>query len=353
MRAFVCNILPQKIIVEVGAPQASNNFCTCLIDGECFDKVCSIVPMSYFHDEIDNTTMISYYHGNKKRSRFMKIVSLFVSNFRCAWNLRKSKFVWFYNICETHFLLYLLMRYVLFKKVYVILLDHTPNENILSIRHYVPYLYKQCHGVISLSMRTNISNANMRFKAGVISSDKIKQSIKETRDRLTYLFSGSISSHAGFPLAFEVFSKMPNVELYISGHGDIGNYDFDAYANIHYLGYLDYEDYIKLYDKVDVCLSLRDPSFPENNNNFPSKILEYFMYNKIVISTIEYPELIGFNYIKTDFSKHGLCHVINQLELKPKDDLVIFKDNQKALYNNFSVESWKLAFEEVERGFRV
>lgn len=37
-----------------------------------------------------------------------------------------------------------------------------------------------------------------------------------------------------------------------------------------------YEDYLCLLDSATICLNLRNPNLPENNNNFPSKVLDYF-----------------------------------------------------------------------------
>jgi glycosyltransferase involved in cell wall biosynthesis len=197
-------------------------------------------------------------------------------------------------------------------------------------------------------MRTNISHANMDYKAGVIPLYKIKENVVSPHDRLCFLFSGAITNHTGFPMAFNVFKSLPDVDLFVSGFGNISGYNIEDYPNIHYLGYLDYDEYLKLYDKVDVCLSLRDPDFPENANNFPSKILEYFSYNKIVISTINYPELAGFRYVKSEYKEDALCEIVMELSSGNKQDLIELSDNREALKLNFSVESWMESFNKIE-----
>ena len=50
-----------------------------------------------------------------------------------------------------------------------------------------------------------------------------------------------------------------------------------------------------------ICLNLRNPYLLENNNNFPSKILDYFSKGKIVLSTMQYSEIDGANYIYIPF----------------------------------------------------
>lgn len=341
MRAFVCHIIPQELVVKHNAPQAPNNFCINLINGGLFQKVNSIVPMSYFDDTIQNTDHISYLVGNENGSKISKLFAWLINNFKCAWNLRKYDSVWFYNLCKAGFLAYFLLRYVFRVKCYVILLDLTPNKNIFSLEHYLPYFYKKSKGIISLSMRTDIKHPNMGYKAGVIPSDKIQEFIPfSKKGKINVLFSGAISNHTGFPLAIEALKNLENIELYVSGNGDVYKYHLEKYNNIHYLGYMDYSEYLKLYDKIDICLSLRDPSFPENSNNFPSKILEYFCYNKVVISTIEYPEIKGFQYIHAKYDKQFIKKSIEKLATLEPDQIDKLRNNQNALRLNFTSESW-------------
>jgi hypothetical protein len=93
---------------------------------------------------------------------------------------------------------------------------------------------------------------------------------------------------------------------------------------------------------------LRDPSYPENLNNFPSKILEFFSYNKIVISTIDYPELIDFKYLRCEFDKYSLTNIIESIISKKHEELAFLCDNSKSLIENFSEIHWKNSFNKIE-----
>lgn len=349
MRAFVCNIIPNSLIVKLKAPQAPNNFCINLIENGLFDKIISLVPPSYFDDNIKDDNVI-YLNGNAKANKLVKNLKAIVNSIKAAFILKKYDSVWFYNISSSNVITYIILRFIFHIPVYAILLDYTPVSNIFSISHYVPWLFKKAHGVISLSERTNISNKNIVYKAGIISSSKIinPQFYDSKHKKLVFLFSGNLSNHTGFPLALETFKQLPQVELYISGNGDVDVEELREYPNIHYLGYMNYYEYLKLYNNIDVCLSLRNPNYEENRNNFPSKIMEYFSYGKIVLSTLEYPELKDFNYIKTSYSVDSLKECILSLINKDNIELNKYMDNQKAMLTNFSEKSWISSIEFLE-----
>ena len=58
MRGFVCSIVPDRFIVKLKAPQASNNFCFNLIENRIFDHIVSLIPPSYFNSNIQDIMMV-------------------------------------------------------------------------------------------------------------------------------------------------------------------------------------------------------------------------------------------------------------------------------------------------------
>ena len=340
MRSFICSIIPNELVARLKGQQAANNFCGYLIDNGVFDHVFSLVPPHYFNDSIKNSDKIIYFYGAEKTVRCLKILKLIINNVNCAWKSKNSDNIWFYNICNTNLLCYIILRYIFKKNVYAILLDYTPVSNVFSFSHYFPFLYKNSKGLISLSDRIGFEHSNMSVKAGVIAKEKIKPLTINISREYNFLFCGNMGEHTGFPLAIEVFKELPNINLFISGKAACIDVDYSKYPNIHYLGYMEYDDFLKLYDKVDVCLSFRNPSFPENSYNFPSKILEYFCYNKIVISTMKYKELNGFDYILVDYNKDSVIKMIKKIVATSKQEMALYIDNRKALKSEFSVESW-------------
>lgn len=349
MRILICNIVPNQLVVKLRASQAPNNFCFNLIENDAFDKTISLVPPSYFDEGICDESSIKYLGGKSSSSGFIKKLCTVWNSIKAAWMVRGADNVWFYNICMANIVTYVLLRFVFRTRVYAILLDYAPEENKFSPNYYIPWLYSKAYGMISLSERTSIRHPYFMCKAGIIPLSRIKlvKTYKQNK-KLSFLFSGSLDNYTGFPLALGVFKQLPDSELYISGIGDVNEQVLKQYSNIHYLGYLSYEDYLHLYDKVDVCLSLRNPDFEENMNNFPSKILEYFSYGKIVLSTLEYPELSGFEYSRCKYSVEDLKRVILYLQNASVEMLNTLCDNHNALITNFSEESWKSAFSKLE-----
>lgn len=294
MRIFICSVVPNELILKLNAPQAPNNFCFNLIDNGAFDKTYSLVPPTYYYDGNYDNSLISYLGGAKDQNKFWKSLSAVLNNVKCAWKVRKSDAVWFYNICAVNVIAYIVIHFIFRVPVYTILLDHTPSYSRLSFRYYVPKLFRLSLGMISLSLRSPITHPNFICKAGVMAKEKIQPINKQPKAQsLRFLFSGKLDAITGFPLVLGAFKQLPDIELYVSGLSEVDIEALKAYPNIHYFGYMEYAEYLELYKRVDVCLSLRDPQFEENLNNFPSKILEYFSYGKIVLSTINYPELRG------------------------------------------------------------
>jgi glycosyltransferase involved in cell wall biosynthesis len=333
----------------IGTPQASCNFVSILIKANCFDKVFSIVPPSYYDKRITSDNDMIFFQGTPTKSIIKRIYYYILTNLKFVVQTKKDDSIWFYNLCLTNILSYILLKFVFFRKVYIIVLDlnYAPSINFFSIHNIIVLLLKRSTGVIFLSNRTMVKHKNMLNIAGVIDESKI-QPLKSCKNNFVCLFSGNLDFYTGFDMIIDVFKELPNCKLIVTG---LGRQDISLLSkspNINYLGYLPYAEYLLLYNQVDICLSLRNPAFSENVNNFPSKILEYFCYNKIVISTIKYPELAAFNYFSVDYSKNAIKETILNIYSMDKMDLYKYKDNQKALSTHFSAEKWMQSFKQIE-----
>ena len=87
-----------------------------------------------------------------------------------------------------------------------------------------------------------------------------------------------------------MFSQIgnPSVRLKISGKGSFQKTVEDAVkqdGRITYLGCVPYEEYLSNLKQADVLVNPRNMNLPENENNFPSKIMEYLATGKPIIST--------------------------------------------------------------------
>ena len=347
-RALICNILPPDYLVKLKASQAAFNFCERLIDGGCFDDVRSITPFSYkLPKDISYKEIIFYI--NNGRGYLGKIIRYFVLNVKLAWDVRRCDRIWFYNLSISSLLAYVILRFLFLKRIYVIMADYTLASSRTSLQGIIGWLLERCEGMISLSGRSCFKNVKkLKVKAGIIDNEMLIRNKKVSDiDRVTFLFSGTLASVTGYDMALKVFAQIPQAQLYISGNGSFPE-QYRKYENIHFMGNMQYEDYLKLLNKSTICLNLRNPYLLENNNNFPSKILDYFSKGKIVLSTMQYSEIDGANYIYIPFEEQALIRSIKEILVIDNSELLKYSDNILFIRQNFSVESWKQTIQAVD-----
>lgn len=104
------------------------------------------------------------------------------------------------------------------------------------------------------------------------------------------LYSGLLSPVTGLDRLLDIMKELPedNVRLHISGKGILEEEVLKAQEEdyrIYYLGHLPYEEYVNQLQAADILLNPRNMELPENQNNFPSKIMDYLATGKQIIST--------------------------------------------------------------------
>lgn len=225
--------------------------------------------------------------------------------------------------------------------------DYTPSNNIFSFQYFIGRLINIADGIISLSSRSCFKfKRNQKILPGIIDDKMLGDNVNPNK-KIIFLFSGTLSKITGFEMALKTFSKIPQAQLYISGNGSFLD-DYACFKNIHFMGNLEYDKYLELLNSSTVCLNFRDPKLAENNNNFPSKILDYFSRGKIVLSTIMYPEIDGANYLYCSFNETSIINMVNEILKMPIPELKKYSYNNEFLKNNFSLDAWKKAFKAIE-----
>lgn len=343
--------MPNKFVKNYEVSQAAANFCFDLIDNDCFDKAISLIPINITDYIKDNC---EYYKTEFiqcrffPQNRFFRFLNNVIENLSIVKKSSKASTIWVYNITLSNILAVFILRFILFKKVYAIIADYMPPTNKFSGNYIINLCIKSLHGLITLSARGNAKNSNRECIAGIIPTTKIQKAHKMLNSR-KFLFSGILNKVNGIDMAIDVFSKVPNAELIITGRDYEGVIDkIKPYGNITYLGFLAKEDYNKIFNEVTFCLNFRNPSYPENYNNFPSKILEYFSQNKAVISTIEYPELYSIHYFYSTFNTENIIELVNDLLNLSNDKLENHCNHTEQLKLNFSESKWKTMLLQIE-----
>ncbi len=117
-----------------------------------------------------------------------------------------------------------------------------------------------------------------------------KESGDESRSgRRIVMFAGSITRLAGADFLAQAFHRVedPEAELWICGKGSNGEVERLAACDsrIKLWGMVSEKDLVHLAGQASIFVNPRPSRIPENERNFPSKILEYLSYGKPVIST--------------------------------------------------------------------
>lgn len=112
---------------------------------------------------------------------------------------------------------------------------------------------------------------------------------KDSKKKI-FMYAGLLEQVTGIGLLLEAFclTEEADWELWISGKGSLDSMIVAEAAKdnrIKFFGFLKYSEYVDYLKQADVLVNPRDMSLPENQNNFPSKILEYLATGKEIIST--------------------------------------------------------------------
>jgi hypothetical protein len=235
----------------------------------------------------------------------------------------KIKDVFFYNIDRQNIASIILSKFLLRKKVFIIVADYSNYDNKGLFDKCSNWLVKRVNGAIVFNSNIKV-NKNQQTLPGLLDENRIVHA-PETEINNNVLLSGSLGKTTGLEIALEAFSKKHNFNLFITGRpygysGDEFNVLIDKYSskhtNIQYLGLLDYEEYLAIVDKCSLALSLRNPKDVEHQFNFPSKILEYLSRSKFVISSIKYEDMPDDFMFHTNFDADSLGETLDAVQTR-------------------------------------
>ena len=144
---------------------------------------------------------------------------------------------------------------------------------------------------------------------------------------------------------------MPECELHITGNkGDkslLERYS-TTYSNIYWHKQLPFEEYLELLHGVTFQLSTRDARYPENQCNFPSKIIEALFHNRIVISTIHYTQIEGINYFEVHSDKDSFIRDVMAIIEMTNDKLLTYANQGERVKAMFGIDVWGKTMKKIE-----
>jgi glycosyltransferase involved in cell wall biosynthesis len=173
--------------------------------------------------------------------------------------------------------------------VVLILADISPNNWLQRS------LLQKCDGVIALSKQALMDLSKgihgMCLEGGIEVSrwEDVHQSDEIVEDQCLIVYTGSLNRYGGIDLLLDAFKLLKgNYRLVISGRGEWEGKVRAAVAQddrIAYVGFLSDNEYRALLRRATVLINPRPSNIPENEYNFPSKLLEYLASGRPVIST--------------------------------------------------------------------
>jgi len=358
MRIFIGHMAPDgeenNLKVSIAASHFSNN----LLKGGFFDRAYSILPPFVkgrrSKSELQSEHFSTTYSLLRRLPGRLTLIAPVWEQIRLFFSIPRRSHVWLYNVTMLNYILVRLLEW--FKpsvRVYPIVLDFTPGqphgESILK-------MINRCAGRISLTNYEGISKRNFACLPGVVppASGIIQE--KKPEARRVFLLSGQLSDNiAMLPTVIKAFRRVPEAELHITGKvsdtDGIKDMIGDA-GNIIYHGMISNEEYSRLLNETIMFqLSTRNPSYPENMCNFPSKIIEALLNNLAVVSTIHYPQIEGIKYFHVGSTEDGIVEGLRQILSMPDSELKNYLNQADKVRHRFSTSVWNETMTSIERPY--
>lgn len=140
----------------------------------------------------------------------------------------------------------------------------------------------------------NIKDNQWLLMEGSLSEKAIQKTpllvpVESENQKIILMYSGAIKKEFGIPNLLNAFQYLNNdYQLWITGTGDFEQEVIRASKSddrIRFFGYLpSYSDLLELQRKADIMINMRDPYAHASDYCFPSKLFEYMLTGKPVIT---------------------------------------------------------------------
>ncbi len=271
--------------------------------------------------------------------------------------LQKTDKVFCYNIFYSFFCVpELAKKYG--KKSIVILADYSGKESFRGIKEKTyaamqKYVIRRYNTVIGLSANIkNILSGKQKFllMEGGIDEEFYEQFTWREHGpapHMIFMYAGLLSEVTGVDLLLDAMKKIEskNVSLVLTGKGGMEEKIEAAAkedARIEFKGHLTYREYIKVLQSSDVLINPRNMSLLENQNNFPSKVMEYLATGKPIIST----KFIGWEKFKCNIF---FCQSDSNSIASKMCELLNYRQEEKEFQNNRQVAQQFFWTEQLKR----
>lgn len=150
---------------------------------------------------------------------------------------------------------------------------------IVFTKHMISYLKLPFEKCLVIEGSVNSKNISLEKEENILKTEKI-----------IVMYSGSLGLRYGIPELLEAFSKIDdsNYELWFTGKGEAESLISEYAKNderIKNFGFLSsYQEFLKLQKKSSMLMNTRMPNEKASSYCFPSKIFDYMLVGKPVLS---------------------------------------------------------------------
>ena len=346
-RIFIAHIVPQDKILKYNLSVASCNFSYNLINGGCFDKVYSVLP-TFVRGEVDQFDGLVY--SSIRKHRILSRFAPMAENLSLFCKIPRTTSVWYYNCTILNATLIVLLK--LFKpsvRQQMIILDYTPSRK--PMERFFLWLSNHMHGMIKLADSPLFKVKNSVCLPGVVPADGIEYPKVENVTK-EFLISGALGDNISMlSMLLDAFSQMSECTLHITGKApDVEKVKRYAsqYKNIIYHGMVEYDEFLRILHAIPFLLSTRDPLYPENQCNFPSKVIEALLHNRIIISTIHYPQLNGINYFEVGSDIEGFINDFQRISSLDDSQIMLCANQSSEVKARYNASVWNECMTKIE-----
>jgi glycosyltransferase involved in cell wall biosynthesis len=142
--------------------------------------------------------------------------------------------------------------------------------------------------IVDKSRKAQISGAKVKKLEVIMNCPTVVSEYKlESKNiKFTIFYGGMISKTRGLNQLIDAIRNEKDINLVVAGSGEDENIFtpiFNNVANIRFMGWINYDEYIKQTLRADVIFGLYDPRIPNNRRASPNKLFEAMMCGKPVI----------------------------------------------------------------------